>query len=86
MTTIERISATMNKVIIKSGDVTKTLYFSYDTLVGFELYNQSTFFTLAIRRDNVWGRTTAKHMTNFGIKGFIILDEDSFKEIVANNS
>jgi hypothetical protein len=42
-----------------------TLYFSYETCVGF--YHGSTGTVLS---ENIWSRTTGKHLSSFGDKSY----------------
>lgn len=52
------------------------LYFSYNTLIGFS-DNQCN-----LRRSNIWGPTTGKHMNYLGIKEFKEISEDELEHYV----
>jgi hypothetical protein len=57
----------------------RVLYFSYDTLIGFQLENGHVY-----ARSNEWGPTTAKHIGRFYDKENVnhhVESEEAFKEI-----
>lgn len=61
--------------IIKVGE--KFYYFSYATCVAFADFSKGTH----IRRKSDYSNTTARHMSNMGVKGWDAVEDDVFEQI-----
>jgi len=65
---------------VSVGDV--TCYISYETVVGVSGYNDKGEL-VRLRRKNVWGPTTGRHMSDMDIREYPELDdEDEFNRVV----
>lgn len=64
-----------NKAKIVETD-TATVYISYETVVAFR--SKATGRTL--RRENVWGPMTGRHINQMGVKEFPIAQAGAFAE------
>jgi len=47
-----------------------SIYVSYETAIAFRYRGMS------FRRDNIWGRTTGKHMRELGVSGYPVIDDE----------
>lgn len=56
-------------------------FFSYETCVGYTGPGLDGDYK-AIRRENVWGPTTGRHMNEMGIRDFHVLPEEEFRRVV----
>ena len=72
--TIEVVQA--NATIVSTGKG-KKFFFSYETCVAFE-----SIGGLQIRRENVWSKTTTKHMKAMACSFFTILSDEDFDATV----
>ena len=66
-----------NHQIIEIGE--KRYYFSYMTCVAFADFSKH----IRIRRESNYSKTTAKHMTNMGVKNWDTVKDDVFEQMAA---
>jgi hypothetical protein len=65
---------------VNVGDV--TAYISYETVIAVSGYDDKGEW-VRLRRKNVWGPTTGRHMSDMNVRDFRELDdEDEFNRVV----
>ena len=66
-----------NHQIIDIGE--KRYYFSYMTCVAFADFSKD----IRIRRESSYSKTTARHMSNMGVKNWDTVEDDVFEQMAA---
>lgn len=60
-------------------------FFSYETCIAYRGERRNSFHDsshIEIRRGNHWGPTTGRHFSELGCKGFDVLKDQEFHELI----